>query len=142
MTVEELKAEIAALEANARGRRFSPAEKRDWNAWNEELAEREARTNRVLELGGNPNGVVAGADFSVPGARRRVQQTGPGSEYRDAALRAIERHEGALTARANDRLADGSSATCSPSTAATSPRSAASTTGARSRSASSGVRAQ
>jgi hypothetical protein len=102
--VEELKAKIAALEANARGRRFSPAEKRDWNAWNEELAELEARTNRVLELAGNPNATVAGASFDVPGTRGAV--SGSRGEDRDAGLRTIETYSnsGELRSQAADTL--------------------------------------
>jgi hypothetical protein len=100
VTVEELKARIAALEANARGRRFNADERREWNSLNEELEEVEARNRRLLELDGNPRATEAGATFDVPGARRAV--SGPHADDKSRALRAIENI--GLSARAGDRL--------------------------------------
>jgi HK97 family phage major capsid protein len=102
----ELKARVAELDLEHRDETMPKAAREEWNRLNETIDEFEARRERITELAGSRRNVESGdgADFRRGYTRDDSQQDPRLREARDTGLRAIERHDDVLTAKAVDRL--------------------------------------
>jgi HK97 family phage major capsid protein len=102
----ELKARVAELDLEHRDETMPKAAREEWNRLNETIDEFEARRERILELAGSRRNVESGdgATFRHGYTRTDDPQDPRLREARDVGLRAIERHDDVLTAKAADRL--------------------------------------
>lgn len=103
----ELKGRVAALNLEHEGESMPEEAREEWNALNERIDEFEARRERIRELARTRRNLENGdgATFRHDFNRGDDSQVDPRlREDRDAGLRAIERYDAVLTAKAADRL--------------------------------------
>jgi HK97 family phage major capsid protein len=102
----ELKARVAEIHLEHEGEEITGAAKDEWNRCNEALEHFEKRRERIRELARSGR-VESGDGATFQHGQTRIdnpQQDPRLREARDTGLRAIQRHEGTLTAKAADRL--------------------------------------
>jgi hypothetical protein len=99
----ELRAAIEALDAEAAGEPFSKAQKDRWKDLNKQLDEYVTRRQMLAELAGDPRRVEGERSF-LRGPREDEAFAPHIRAAHDAGFRTIERHTGALSARAADQL--------------------------------------
>jgi HK97 family phage major capsid protein len=102
----ELKARVAELDLEHTGETMPKESREEWNKLNETIDEFTARRERLAEFARSRRNLESGdgADFRHGFTRDDPQQDPRLREARDVGLRAIERHDDVLTAKAADRL--------------------------------------
>jgi hypothetical protein len=103
----ELKGRVAALDLEHQGEPMPEEARAEWNALNERINEFSARREHILELTRCPRNLENGDGATFDHGRTRVDantQDRRLREARDIGLRAIERHDDILAAKAADRL--------------------------------------
>lgn len=101
----EMKARVVELDLEHAGEEMPKEARSEWNRLNELLDEFTARRERILELARSPRNVESGDGATFrPDWATRTDENPRLRESRDAGLRAVERHQGRLTAQAADRL--------------------------------------